>query len=244
MNTSSANSVPSDIDLEKLTKLEPTELIKWTFETFGDRASIGTSFQLTGVTLIDMAHKAGLPFRVFSVDSMRLHRETYDLMENIELRYGVKIEKFRPDPARIKKMIDQHGEYLFFDTKAKQEYCCQIRKVEPHEKALETVDAWITGLRRDQSEDREDTPKVSWIERDNKKILKLCPLVDWPEAKIREYIKENHVPYHPLFDQDYASIGCVICSTPVRPGESMRAGRWRWFNNNDGDGNKECGIHI
>lgn len=235
-------TTPAAIDLAGLEAMSAAELVHWTFSKFGTRAAIGTSLQLTGSVLVDLAAKSGLPFRVFLVDTLRLHAESYELIERVEAKYGIKIERFLPDPKKLDQMIRTHGEYLFFDSKAKQEYCCHIRKVEPNERALETVDAWITGLRRDQSESRGETPKAAWMTQNARPILKLAPLADWTESQVREYIEDNHVPYHPLFDRGYDSIGCVICTTPLKPGEPKRAGRWRWFNATDAE--KECGIHL
>lgn len=229
------------MDISELEKMPEEELLRWVFETHGDRAAIGTSLQLTGSALIDMASKLGVPFRVFTLDTLRLHSESYELIDKFESRYGIKIERFTANPEKLEKMIKQHGEYLFFDSKEKQEYCCYLRKVEPNERALETLDAWVTGLRRDQSESRKETPRAEWMTSKERKILKLSPLAHWTEAEVKEYIAKNNVPYHPLFDRGYGSIGCIICSTPLRPGEPPRAGRWRWFNE---PSDKECGIHL
>jgi phosphoadenylyl-sulfate reductase (thioredoxin) len=237
-----APSPHADIDLLKLEAMPPRELLKWAFEHYGSRAAIGTSLQLTGSVLIDMCAKAGVPFRVFLIDTLRLHRESYDLIGTFEARYSIKIERFLPDPRRLDQMLAMHGEYLFFDSKAKQEYCCQIRKVEPNEKALSTLDAWVTGLRRDQSEARTATRRASFTHQSGRTILKLAPLADWTGEEVRAYIEKNKVPYHPLFERGYDSIGCIICTTPLRPGEPKRAGRWRWFNALDES--KECGIHL
>jgi phosphoadenosine phosphosulfate reductase len=128
-----------------------------------------------------------------------------------------------------------------------QEYCCHIRKVGPNDEALATLDVWYTGLRRDHSENRKETAKASYVQgpKMGQQILKIAPLADWTEEAVWDYIKKNDLPYNRLYDQGYSSIGCIICSTPTRPGEDKRAGRWRWFNSdNQGDGgDKECGIH-
>lgn len=233
---------PERLNIGELEQMPAPELVKWTFATYGARAAIGTSLQLTGSVLVDLAAKSGVPFRVFLIDTLRLHRESYELIERVEAKYGIRIERFTPNPERLEKMVRQHGEYLFFDTKAKQEYCCQVRKVEPNEEAVATLDAWITGLRRDQSEARATTPRVSFTMRNGREILRLAPLADWTGAQVRDYIREHDVPCHPLFDQGYDSIGCVICTTPILPHEPKRAGRWRWFNHLED--NKECGIHL
>ena len=231
-------------DVNSLERMSPEEMLEWAVTHHGSRAALFTSFQETGCALIDMSSRKHLPLRIVTVDTLRLHPETYALMAEIEDRYAVVIEHFGPDPDKLERMIKQHGEYLFFDSKEKQEYCCHIRKVEPNNRALETVDVWITGLRQDQSSFRATTPKVSWANRGGRTLLKLCPLAHWTEAQVQEYNREHKVPKNALYDQGYASIGCIICSTPVRPGEDKRAGRWRWFNQHPDADKKECGIHI
>ncbi len=228
---------------DKLCNMQAAELIKWALDNFADRVVIGTSFQLTGSVMIDMASKAADTFRVFTVDTLRLHSETYDIMDAVEKRYGIGVERFKPGEKELKDMVDRYGEFLFFDGRTEQEFCCYVRKVEPNVRALANgVDVWITGLRRDQSRHREDTKKAELVEHGEQKILKLAPLADWNEAEVRKYIKDNNVPYNVLFDMGYDSIGCIICSTPLNEGEPPRAGRWRWFNEHDDK--KECGIHI
>lgn len=236
-----------DIDREALARLDnlpAAELIAWAFENFGERAAIGTSFQLTGSVIIDLAAGRCKSFRVFTIDTLRLHPETYAAINDFETRYGLTIELFQPNHDKLKKMLDRFGEYLFFMDKAKQEYCCDIRKVEPNERAIETLDVWITGLRRDQSAGRMDVPRAEVIERKGRKILKLAPLADWTAEQVRRYIEEHRLPYNTLFDKGYDSIGCIICSTPTLPGEPPRSGRWRWFNALDAEHKKECGIHV
>lgn len=228
--------------LAHIAESAPHEILKWAHENYGDRAAIFTSFQDTGCVMIHMAYSNGVPIRVVTVDTLRLHPETYELIEEIETRYDMKIERFKPDPAAVKRMVQQHGEYLFFDSKTKQEYCCTIRKVEPNRRALETVDVWITGLRRDHSDARDNTPAAELVRTESGEKLKLSPLVEWSRSDVQKYIRENDVPYNKLYDQGYTSIGCIICSTPTLPHEDKRAGRWRWFNHLDDD--KECGIHT
>lgn len=235
-------------DLEKIP--DAKDLIGEIFKRFGDRAAIGTSGQLTGIAMIDLAFQAGVKPRVFTIDTLRLFPETYELFEALEKKYKFKIERAQPDSAKIQSMVKEHGEYLFFDSKEKQEYCCQLRKVEPNERVLETLDVWLTGLRADQSRARASTSRFEIIHHGKEKrpILKVAPLVDWTEEKLRKYVQENQVPVHKLLDWNqngwyYESLGCVICTTPIGPNEPRRAGRWRWFSATDVDG-KECGLHT
>jgi phosphoadenosine phosphosulfate reductase len=141
--------------LNELNSLSPEGLLSWSWESYEGRAAIFTSFQNTGCVLVDMSRRVAPQLRVITVDTLRLHRESYELIAAMEECYGLSVERFQPDPDRVKTMIEQHGEYLFFDNPAKQEYCCQIRKVEPNQRALETVDVWVAGLRRDHGKSRE-----------------------------------------------------------------------------------------
>lgn len=226
---------------------EPGELLAEIFRRWGRRAAIGTSGQLSGSVLIDAAVRAGATPRVFTIDTGRLFPETHELFDRIERRYGIRIERHAPDPDAVARMVAEHGEYLFFDSRVRQELCCRVRKVIPNEAVLASLDVWITGLRADQSAERRSTTRLARIPRPEGEgtILKVAPLAGWSEQEVRRYARENGVPVHPLLEREhaggwrYASIGCVTCTTPVGPGESSRAGRWRWF----AGGAKECGLH-
>jgi phosphoadenosine phosphosulfate reductase len=224
-------------------------LIHEIFVRFGSRAAIGTSGQLTGVVMIDQAVQSGVKPRIFTIDTLRLFKETYELFDAIEKRYQVQVERIRPDPGKIEAMVKEHGEHLFFDSKQKQELCCRLRKVEPNDSVIETLDVWLTGLRQDQSGARSKTSRFEIVPHGAQKrpVLKVAPLVDWTEERLRQYIKLNDVPTHKLLNWEkngwhYESLGCVICTTPIGPNEPRRAGRWRWFNSAESD-DKECGIH-
>lgn len=228
---------------------DPKDLIAEIFRSFEDRAAVVTSGQLTGVTIIDLAIQAGIKPRVATIDTLKLFDETYALFDQIEKKYSIKIERFCPDPDKLQAMVQEHGEYLFFDSKEKQELCCRLRKVEPNQRILDTLDVWLTGLRSDQSKMRANALRFEVITHgpDKRPILKVAPLIDWSEEKLRTYCQEHHVPIHPLLDwqQDgwyYESLGCKICTTPIGPHEARRSGRWRWFNSSDTS--KECGLHT
>jgi phosphoadenosine phosphosulfate reductase len=208
---------------------------------------------MTGVAILDMAVKAGVTPRVFTIDSLRLFPETYRFIQELEKKYNLTVERFGPDPAEVDAMVREYGEHLFFDSKERQELCCRVRKVEPNLRALDSLDAWITGLRADQSSFRAKTKRFEIIQHARpglpaRPILKVAPLSDWTEERLRRYLDENNVPVHPLFKTDlpggwrYESLGCVLCTTPIGPHEPRRAGRWRWFN--QGDDKKECGLHL
>jgi phosphoadenosine phosphosulfate reductase len=237
-------------DLEKIA--DPGALLAELHRRFGARLAIGTSGQLTGTAIIALAVGAGVKPRVFTNDTYRLFPETYELFDAIEKKYGLKIEKFTPPAGELKAMVEEYGEYLFFDSKERQELCCNVRKVLPNNRALDSLDVWVTGLRADQSKARAATPKFQIIEHEQdgakRPILKVAPLVDWTEEKVRAYSKANNVPMHKLLETKlpggwyYESLGCVLCTTPIGPFEPRRAGRWRWFNTSDDK--KECGLHL
>lgn len=236
-------------ELEKIQ--DPQELLKVLFTRFGKCAAIGTSGQLTGVVLIDMACRAKVKPRIFTIDTLRLFKETYELFDEIERKYKVTVERYQPDSKKLQEMVQKNGEYLFFDSKKKQELCCYLRKVEPNQRVLDTLDVWITGLRADQSHARAGTPRFSLIRhgKEGRPVLKVAPLVDWKEEVLRKYIKDHKVPAHKLLLWNeagwrYESLGCVICTTPIGPDEPRRAGRWRWFNAAESDDKKECGLHT
>lgn len=238
-------------DLEAIQ--DPGLLMAELFRRYPGRTAIGTSGQLTGCALIDMAAQAKAPgLRVFTNDTLRLFPETYALFGALEKRYGLKLERFTPPEKELKAMVELHGENLFFDSKDKQEYCCHVRKVLPNQRALDTLDVWITGLRSDQSASRANVGRFEVIAHPSadgsRPILKVAPLAGWKEADVRAYLAQHHVPVHALLDQKlpggwyYESLGCILCTTPIGPYEQRRAGRWRWFNALDDK--KECGLHL
>lgn len=236
--------VDGDLQLGNVSALDPEALLRWADTNYGNRAAIITSFQNTGCVIIDMARRVAPGLRVVTIDTLRLHRETYDLIRQIESRYGIIVERFTPNPERLRQMIEQHGEFLFFDSKAKQEICCRTRKLEPNGRALATVDVWIAGLRRVQSAGRSNTKKAALVYRGGRPIVKLCPIADWTDEDVKTYVAERNVPSNDLYRRGYTSIGCEICSTPTLPWEDIRAGRWRWFNYLGKELQKECGLHV
>ena len=236
-----------ETDFESMT---PEAMLRWAAAAFApERIVLSTSFQHSGLAMIHMVCELGLDLRIATVDTLRLHPETLEFKRLVEERYGIEIEAQKPDPKQVSSMVDRFGEYLFFDNKAKQEYCCQVRKTRPHDELLKTADCWISGLRRDQSALRQETPKAIAVPEfgSRRRILKLNPLADWSERRLLDYTERNDIPTHPLYVQGYANFGCVICSTPILPGEDKRDGRWRWFNSDEkptSEDMKECGLHI
>lgn len=218
---------------------EPQEVIAWALETFGDRASICTSFQMDGMAILDMAWRIDPNVRVFTVDTGRLPQETYEFMEQVRQRYGVSVEAYVPDTREVEVMMRRHGPNLFYQALPLRLTCCDIRKVRPLRRALAGLDAWITGLRRDQWASRSNIRKVE-IDHDHGGLMKVNPLADWAEEEVLEYLRDNDVPVHPLYAKGYGTISCAPCTRPVAAGEDPRSGRWWWEVNAP----KECGMHC
>ena len=219
---------------------EPQEVIRWALETFPPaRVAVCTSFQVDGMAILDMAWRIDPDVRVFTVDTGRLPPEAHEVMEQVRRRYGLEIEVYRPDPREVGAMVDRHGEDLFYQSVPLRLTCCDVRKVRPLVRVLRGLDAWITGLRRDQWATRSNIRKIE-LDHDHGGLVKLNPLADWMEDEVWEYVRANDVPHHPLYDRGYQSIGCAPCTRPVPPGADARSGRWWW----ETDAPKECGMHC
>ena len=216
------------------------EVLRWGFDEFGRGMAVCTSFQATGSVIVDMMSRiVGDAVNVFSIDTGRLHEETYKLISNFRRRYGITVQLIAPDADEMSAMLTRHGPNLFYEDPSRRRLCCEIRKVRPLKRRLATLDAWVTGLRRDQNGTRGSIPKVS-VDEEHGGILKLSPLADWSGEQVFDYARRHGVPLHPLYAKGFPSIGCQPCTRAVRPGEGSRAGRWWWENDVD----KECGMHF
>jgi adenylyl-sulfate kinase len=213
------------------------EILAWALDAFGDTFAIATSFQREGMVIVDMASRISSAVRVFTLDTGRLPEETYRMMEIVRRRYGITVEVVFPERAEVEQLVTLHGPDLFYSSVQSRERCCEIRKVRPLARKLDTLKAWASGLRRDQSETRAGIPKV---EREPTGRIKINPLADWTAVQVEQYIHDHQVPQHPLYARGYTSIGCAPCTRAVDAGESERAGRWWW----EEDAKKECGIHF
>lgn len=215
---------------------QPTEeILHWAWERFGARAAIGTSFQGAGLVMMDLAVKHRLPFPVFTLDTGFLFDETIALKTKLERHFGLSIEAVVPDltPAQQE---DAHGPELWARD---PDMCCGMRKVLPLQGKLGDLDCWITGLRRQQSETRTSIGIIELYNFDGEReIVKLNPMANWTKEAVWNHLRENGIPYNPLHDQGYRSIGCRPCTTKAAAGENERAGRWTGFNK------VECGIHT
>ena len=218
----------------------PQEVLQWGLEQFGSQMALSSSFGAEDVVLIDMLWRLDRSSRVFTLDTLRLPTETYQLMDLVKARYGTNIETYYPNLDSVSVMVEEHGFNLFYRALENRKLCCGIRKVEPVERALKTVDAWISGLRRDQATTRANIDKVE-LDEAHPGLVKLNPLADWTWEQVWEYIRAYDVPYNELHDKSYPSIGCAPCTRAVVPGEDPRAGRWWW---EDDPNAKECGLHV
>ena len=176
---------------------------------------------------------------IFTLDTGRLPEETYEVMDQIRRKYELDIVSYFPDKTAVEKMEREKGFYSFRESIANRKECCGIRKVEPLNRALGTLDAWVTGLRREQAVTRAALPKVE-TDTAHGNIAKLNPLAEWTTAQVWDHIRKNGVPYNGLHDKNYPSIGCAPCTRAVKPGEDIRAGRWWW----ETPEQKECGLHV
>jgi phosphoadenosine phosphosulfate reductase len=210
----------------------PEQALRWGLGRFDQTLGIASSFGAEDVVLIDLAARLGKKFRVFTLDTDFLFPETYALIDSIEKQYGLEVERTRPEYTPDAQAA-KFGAALW---SSHPDQCCNIRKVEPLKKHLSGLQAWVTGVRRDQAPTRANTKKLEWDAKFG--LVKLNPLADWTSPQVWDYIRENSVPYNPLHDQNYPSIGCTYCTRPVQPGEDPRAGRWSGFNKT------ECGLHV
>jgi len=176
--------------------------------------------------------------RIFTLDTGRLFPETYETMERTMQRYGFHYEVLAPDTRELEEMVRMHGPNLFYQSVESRKLCCSVRKINPLRRVLSTADAWICGLRREQSVTRRSVDKIEWDEAFG--LCKINPLIDWTQQQVWDYIRKNDVPYNALHDQGYPSIGCLPCTRGIEPGEDVRAGRWWWENPE----HKECGLHV
>ncbi len=213
------------------------EILSWCWNEFGTTAAIGTSFQGAGIVIIDHARRNGFDFPVFTLDTGLLFPETLELKQRLEERFQIVIESVHPEQT-VEQQAAEHGAALW---ERQPDLCCTLRKVLPLQRRLSTLNVWITGLRRQQSDTRASVAVLERYKFDvlrNLHILKLNPLANWKREAVWEYIRTHQLPFNPLQDKGYRSIGCVPCTRPVGEGEGERAGRWTGFDKS------ECGIHT
>ncbi|MDR1792173.1 MAG: phosphoadenylyl-sulfate reductase [Bacteroidales bacterium] len=217
--------------------LSPQNVLLEFITKMGKRLALASSLGIEDQVLTDMMLKIDPTARIFTLDTGRLFPQTYQLIDKTNLHYNIKIETFFPDYKEVEAMVNQKGINLFYDSIENRKLCCKVRKINPLERAFETLDVWICGLRKSQSVTRKDLNMFEWDEAHNK--LKINPLINWSEEEVWDYIHKNNVPYNSLHDQNYPSIGCQPCTRAVSEGEDIRSGRWWW----EAPEHKECGLH-
>lgn len=210
----------------------PEQVLRWGFARFGRDIAIASGFGAEGMVLIDVAARIRSDFRVFTLDTGFFFPETCALIEEVERRYTIRVERCRP-ALSPSEQARRHGEALWI---RRPDQCCAIRKVEPLQAQLAELAAWVAAIRREQTAARANAAKIEWDARFD--LVKLNPLADWTHEQVWDYIRTHHVPYNPLHDRSYPSIGCTHCTRPVRIGEDLRAGRWPGFVKT------ECGLHT
>lgn len=215
-----------------------TEFLRQALAQFGDRMALASSLGAEDQVLLHLLATLTPAPRVFTLDTGRLPQETYDLMAATTAKYGVRFEVAFPERAEVEQLVKLAGPNLFYDGIEPRRACCRVRKVLPLQRKLSELDAWITGLRREQSPTRETVARAEWDAPHG--LVKLNPLVEWTRAEVWAYLRAHEVPYNRLHDQGYTSIGCAPCTRAVADGEDERAGRWWW----ECPEHKECGLHL
>ncbi|MCL5975288.1 MAG: phosphoadenylyl-sulfate reductase [Gammaproteobacteria bacterium] len=201
-------------------------------------AVLATSYGAEDMVLMDLIAKFAPQIGIFTLDTGRLPKETYDLMQQAKKHYELNVEVYYPDALSLEQFVTGNGPNAFYDSVEMRKQCCGIRKVAPLNRALAGKKAWLTGMRRSQSVTRNELPVSEW-DADHE-LQKFSPLTDWSNGEVWKYIRAFDVPFNELHNQGYASIGCAPCTRAITPGEDIRAGRWWWENPET----KECGLHV
>ena len=216
---------------------DPKEVLAFFLEEFKGKIALSTSMGAEDQVLTDMVAGIDKTARVFTLDTGRLFPETYNLIDLTKNHYDIDIEVFFPKRKEVEEMVKEKGMNLFYKSVENRKMCCNIRKIEPLLRAFENLEVWICGLRKDQSVSRFSSKLVEWDEPNG--LIKINPLITWTEDEVWDYIKANDVPYNPLHERGFASIGCQPCTRAIKPGEDFKAGRWWWEETE----HKECGLH-
>ncbi len=217
---------------ESLEMRSAEEILRWAADRYAPGLTCATSLGIEDCVVIDMIARAGLAIDLFTLDTELLFPETYALWKQIEARYGVTIRAVRPEHTVAEQAVREGAELWL----GEPDRCCELRKMQPLARTLSSFDAWITAIRRDQTPERANAPIVGWDGRFG--LVKINPLVRWTFDEVKAYAATHDVPYNPLHDQGYPSIGCIPCTSQVKPGEDPRSGRWR------GTEKTECGLHL
>lgn len=222
---------------EQLHGLSNIDALRTLAELFPGEVVFSTSLGYEDQVITDLILANAIPIRIFTLDTGRMFAETYSVWKKTNDRYATKLEAYFPDRSAEESLMTTKGPYSFYDSVENRKECCGIRKVEPLNRALTGQKIWITGIRAEQSANRQSMPQLEWDAAHA--LFKFHPLMDWTFDEVKQYIKDNHVPYNPLHDRGFVSIGCQPCTRAIQLGEDFRAGRWWWEDNSK----KECGLH-
>jgi phosphoadenosine phosphosulfate reductase len=224
---------------EQITKIESSpviEAIRLVTESFPHGVVFSSSLGQEDQVLTDIIFRNDLPVKIFTIDTGRLFNEAYELLDRTTARYKKTVQVYFPDAKDVEEFVAGKGINSFYESVDNRKECCHIRKVKPLNRALQGATVWITGLRAEQSANRHEMPMIEWSEE--KQLYKFNPLIRWNYEEMIDYIKQHNVPYNPLHDKGFISIGCAPCTRAIEPGEDARAGRWWWETSQ-----KECGLH-
>ena len=213
------------------------EAVRRMAELFPGQVVFSSSLGQEDQVITDLVFRNKIPVKIFTIDTGRLFPETYDLFDRTVARYKNSIQVYFPDAPDVEAFVAQQGINGFYESVENRKACCYARKVKPLERALVGAKVWITGLRAEQSGNRQEMPMIEWVEE--KQLYKFNPLIHWTYDEVMDYIREFNVPYNRLHDKGFISIGCAPCTRAIEPGEDPRAGRWWWETSQ-----KECGLHA
>lgn len=221
-----------------ITGLNSADIVKYIQENFGANAVFSTSFGIEDQVLIHLLSESGSEASIFTLETGRLFPETYYVWNRTLEKYKLPIKAYYPNTQAVEEMVNKKGPSSFYESVENRKECCYIRKIEPLRRAINGYQIWITGIRAEQSANREDMESVEWDEAN--KIIKIHPIFNWSLSDVESFLKTNGIPYNPLHDKGFPSIGCQPCTRAVQPGDDFRAGRWWW----EDKSKKECGLHV
>ena len=222
----------------RLQGLQAREIIQWVAEEFAEQAVFSTSFGIEDQVLTHLIAESGRQVSIFTLETGRLFPETYYVWNRTLERYQLPIKAFYPQADLLEDMVSKKGPSSFYESVENRKECCFIRKIEPLKRAIKGYKIWITGIRAEQSANREDMDFIEWDEVNE--IIKIHPIFHWTLQDVEDHLKKYNVPYNPLHDKGFPSIGCQPCTRAVQAGEDFRAGRWWW----EDKSKKECGLHV
>jgi phosphoadenosine phosphosulfate reductase len=229
--------IPDIKYIDKIQQLSPLEGLQYFANNYGNAATFSTSFGIEDQVITHLIASNNLPISIFTLDTGRMFQETYSTWNTVKMKYDISINTFYPNATALENMVTSKGPNSFYESIENRKECCNIRKVEPLKRALNGKKIWITGIRAEQSNNRQLDTKIEWDKVHQ--LYKYHPLLDWTFDEVNNFVKENGVPVNPLHQKGFVSIGCAPCTRAIKEGEDFRAGRWWW----EDDSKKECGLH-